>query len=65
MSDQPKVRGRQFGPEPKVYAAILDDDTCPACAAQAGLEFVSAGRGTPPIPNPACTHPRGCRCRWL
>jgi hypothetical protein len=50
---------------PRVYAATLDAETCPACAALAGLEFFRADSGAPVIPNPACTHPLGCRCAWL
>ena len=49
----------------RVYAARLDGDTCPACAAHAGLEYPSGHPLAPVIPNASCTHPGGCRCAWL
>jgi hypothetical protein len=51
--------------KPRVYAAALDGETCPACAALAGLEYAPGDTAIPEIPNPACAHPRGCRCSWL
>jgi hypothetical protein len=52
-------------PAPRVYAAALDGEPCSACAALAGLEYVADDPSAPEIPNPACTHPQGCRCGWL
>jgi hypothetical protein len=49
----------------RVYAARLDEDPCPACAAHAGLEYDGGDPAAPTIPNSACTHPGGCRCAWL
>ena len=58
------VKIRETAPS-LVYGAMLDAQTCPECAALAGLEFTSRDPGCPQIPNPACTHPEGCRCGWL
>jgi hypothetical protein len=62
----------EFGPEERsvesrlrVYSSVLDEMTCAACAALAGLEFDPSTRDGPSIPNPACTHPLGCRCAWI
>lgn len=52
-------------PTRRVYSAQLDMAMCPACAAHAGIEYPSDGLLTPTIPNPSCTHPKGCRCTWL
>jgi hypothetical protein len=49
----------------RVYGAELDGTACPACVALAGLEYADGDRQAPAIPNPACTHPSGCRCGWL
>jgi len=48
-----------------VYAAALDETTCPACAAQAGLEYPAELPAPAAIPNPDCTALGGCRCRWI
>lgn len=52
-------------PKLRVYAAVLDGETCPACADMAGLEFAPDDPSKPTIPNPNCTHRQGCRCGWL
>jgi hypothetical protein len=52
-------------PELRVYAAALDGESCPACAALAGLEYAASDPAAPAIPNPECTGAKGCRCRWL
>ncbi len=59
------TRGSQPAPEPRVYAAALEREPCPACAALAGLEYAPGDPAAPAIPNPACMHPLGCRCGWL
>ena len=61
----PNAGGPESAAEPQVYGAKLDEATCPTCAGLAGLEFTAADPKTPAIPNPACTHPLGCRCVWL
>src|SRR5688572_5527827 len=48
----------------RMYAATLDGETCAACAALAGNEYLE-GDLEAGIPNPRCTGDRGCRCRWL
>lgn len=60
----PPLAGAQ-PPTSRIYAAALDETMCPACAARAGLEYPTGDPGMPAIPNPACTHPVGCRCQWL
>jgi hypothetical protein len=61
----PGVNGPGIDSETRVYAAALEGAPCPACAAFAGLEYGAGDPTAPEIPNPACTHPRGCRCAWL
>ena len=52
-------------PTTRMYAGALDDEMCPACARYAGHEFQRDDPHAPSIPNPACSNPQGCRCRWL
>jgi hypothetical protein len=44
-------------PEVRIYAAQLDAEMCPACAAHAGIEYQPRRQPAPAIPNPACTSP--------
>lgn len=67
MSGPPvqNIDGSPLMPRPRVYAAALDGETCPACAELAGREYAAGDPVEPVIPNPRCTHAEGCRCTWL
>jgi hypothetical protein len=61
----PQLSESEAAETPRVYAAALDEETCPSCAALAGLEYAAEDSSAPEIPNPRCSHPEGCRCGWL
>lgn len=65
MAPEPEAGGRTAGPGARVYSAVLDGETCPSCAALAGLEYADADPRAPAVPNPECTRPEGCRCSWI
>jgi tetratricopeptide (TPR) repeat protein len=48
-----------------VYSAVVDDATCPECAAWDGRETGDVDEARAWAPNPRCSAPGGCRCLVL
>lgn len=48
----------------QIYSAVMDVDTCDACAQWDGKRF-RLNATSVQIPNPQCTCTNGCRCCWV
>jgi hypothetical protein len=61
-SDEAQSRSDEW--DKIVYSALLDLNTCPACASADGEESED-GSGLEPVPNPSCDGGDYCRCFWV
>lgn len=55
--------GRNTAVAFQTYSAVMDMDTCDACARWDGRHF-RLNATSVQIPNPECTCAEGCRCCW-